>query len=784
MRFGKSGAAAVLLGLLAGLVPAAPAWPALSGAEIRCSRAIARTGLAFVRSKLKLQQRCRNAALANGSCTTPAATALAKVDRALQNALARRCGIAVSNLAALGFPGPCADDDVGNGFTRDDLESCIRTSHDAAVNVMVALQYDPTVTGPLGKSTLACQQEIGKQSAGLVACVLRSVQRCRAGVSKGKLPGVPAHLCASEDPKTAVTIAQCRAKLEDGLRSHCSEADVAGLHVCGPDQTTIDDAASCLIEQHTLLTDGPAIDVPADLIDYEYAARGGLCGDGVVNSLDEECDGADDAACPGACGAPSVPDGYFACLCKDKPRLRIVEHAEADTDNGWTGSSADTGVVEGGGYLVDLYDCDGSGLCTVGPSCSLAPHSPCAVAATAPSGTTSDSVCAALGQGGCRKARTAVGPHCFQDIQKKCDLTMPSDPVCDTPGDFCAVTAASPPNPVASGGVTVCNLTVFSEDVVGTANVLTGDSTMKARQQARTYPNLIGSANKPCPICGGFCGVSRERCQVNADCAPGKGPCVTAAVCSNGPNAGKTCRPHVPFGSVVTFFGTTSVDCPPDPTSQITSGGGLDLDVTYRTTGVATMTPTVVCLNVGFTENACLGGASEGHPCTLTSECPGGTCAPQCFCTGQLRPNACAAACVGGVNDAADCVADSECPGGFCHAADCRVDPSDRGSVQEGVCTKGPTDGKCSVTNYRACVADDDCRGTSCPFCEPGESCVFTKRACFVNSGIVRQGAPHEPEGTSVGIYCIAGNNPAVNAVAGFPGPAAFTQPELAISVP
>jgi hypothetical protein len=53
-----------------------------------------------------------------------------------------------------------------------------------------------------------------------------------------------------------------------------------------------------------------------------------------------------------------------------------------------------------------------------------------------------------------------------------------------------------------------------------------------------------------------------------------------------------------------------------------------------------------------------------------------------------------------------------------------------------------------------------------------------------VNSGIIRQGTPRTPEGVSVGVYCITGDNGAVNSVAGFPGPAAFTQPELQMVVP
>jgi hypothetical protein len=88
------------------------------------------------------------------------------------------------------------------------------------------------------------------------------------------------------------------------------------------------------------------------------------------------------------------------------------------------------------------------------------------------------------------------------------------------------------------------------------------------------------------------------------------------------------------------------------------------------------------------------------------------------------------------------------------------------------------------VTTYRSCTGNSDCSQAVCPYCEPGETCVTHKRACFVPSGIVRQGAPRTPEGASASVYCIPGNNPSVNGVAGFPGPAAFTQPELLLTVP
>ncbi len=757
---------------------------ALTTAEMKCSVAIGKAGLTRVRGRLKLEQRCRKAELASpGSCPAVDPGALAKLDAGL-GTLTKACAIGAPSLKRLGFPGPCTDATAGNGFTIGDLVACIASSHDAIVASMLDLQYDASLTGPLSKSELACQSEIAKQSAGLVACALKSVQKCRAAIMKGKLPGLPPHLCATDHAKTAAAIAKCKSKLTDAVAKRCTDAQIASLAVCEPDQVALSAAQQCMVDAHLLLTDGPAIDVPPDLIDYEYAVRGGLCGDGVVNNVAEECDGDDDTACPGACGAALEPDGYFACLCTTTPRIRVVEHAEADTDNGWTGLSADATVAEGGGYLADLYDCDGSGFCRLGPSCSLAPHSPCHVLHDAPSGTTGNSICAGLGQGTCRKGPTATGPHCAQDVQKKCDIDDPDDPVCDAPGDSCVVTLGAPPDGAFSGGVTVCNVTTLSEDVVGTVNVLTGESVVRAPQLSRTFGRTVGSANKPCPVCGGFCAVDKERCAVDADCDLNAGPCVTSLVCSDGPNEGKLCRTPPPFGSTSPQFGTTSIDCPPTQEAEITSDAGLALYVTERSTGTVSMAPTEPCTAPGYTGNACRGGGSEGRPCTTASECPGGSCDPQCFCPGQLRPNACFAACVGGTSDAVECIADSDCPGGFCHSADCRLDPSDPGSVQEGICTAGPADSHCSITSYRPCVSASDCAPPSCPYCEAGESCLTRNRACFLNTGIVRQGMPRTPEGVSVGIYCIMGDNNAVNSVAGFPGPAAFTQPELQRTVP
>ena len=781
MTIGTLRTSVLVAGMLALVATASPA-QVLDKSFVKCFQSVTKGGLGLVKTELKLYEKCHDANLKDGSCTAPDPGAITKAEGKLTTTIQKGCPFTPLILGAqgLGFPGPCTDPNPGDGFTVADLALCMQTSHENIVSEMLALEYDSSLTGPLAPTDLKCQEEVGKLSGAFATCVLKTVQKCRIGVMSGKV-SVPATLCATADPKTKAGITKCQGKLVAGLAGKCTDTQIANLKVCTPDQTSDTAASTCLDDAHTLLVDGPRIDVPPDLIDFEFA-RPGVCGDNVVNNLDEECDGTDDSACPGQCGTAFEPNGDFACLCKTKPRMWVYEHADADTDNGWVGTSSDGHVVEGGGYLVDLYDCDNTGLCIAGPNCSLAPHSPCGVADGATAGTTGDSICAGLGQGTCRKERTAAGPHCHLDIQKKCNLPGEANqPVCTGDGDFCETTFHGAPVAQSAGGVAVCNISTFSEDVVGTVNINDGTGSVKARQRAVTYFGM--TQDKPCPVCGGFCQQSRGRCAVDADCN-GLGPCILDDICSDGANQDQPCRSTAPFAGAIPLFGTTSVDCPPAGGS-ITSAKGLDINANPRTTGTVTLTPSFPCSGAGFTGNACVGGSSEGRPCTTGTECPGGACKGQCFCAGELLPNACNAACVGGGNDAAPCGVDSECPGGFCHAGDCRADPTDMTSNQEGHCTGGPVDGACSITSSHSCNQDADCQpGPNCVFCQSGETCVHTKRACFVNSGIIRIGSPRLPEGHSAAVYCVPGDATAINTSAGFPGPGALIQHETVTVVP
>ncbi len=731
------------------------------------------------------------------------------------------------------------------------LATCPDQGPGTSCSSVQKLEYDPDITGPLDAisgTAPNCQKALATASSKYLLSVLKSLQKCRndlldcdldlqSGDLTCKLAGFQASQCAtalgpdliadkcsggtnsggecvvaSECPgggtcvakvkfanqKTIDALAKAKSKAEATITAKCPDADVVALQACEPDPVlpaTGAGAATCETTAHLRFADNPDPTALYDFLDYEYATRG-RCGDNRLNQGNEECDGTDDDACPGLCGSAT---GYFACLCQDIPRTRVIEHSNADLDNGWSGQSHDSGIVEGGGYVTDLWDCDGPGgpdtLCNVGPSCSLAPHSRCnpppCTSTSCPAGpSNANTICSGLGQGTCRKSGGgATGPHCEIDTFKRCE----TDAHCTTLGDRCLHVNHGSPLPLSSGGVSVCVLNIFSEDVVGTTDLATGAGSVRLRQISLTH--LGPDPQQPCPVCGGFCSGAggatgpgvRNLCNNDGDCSGGA-TCITDPVCSWGPKVDLPCRPNPPFGGGTAFFGNPSVDCPPAGGANI-SGNGLDILFNEAsTTAASPLTANVHCGLTGFQNKVCAGGSSNHRPCTVASECPGGSCNEQCFCSpddASQRPNACEAACLGGTDDGQPCIDNSECAlPGFCHNADCRLNGSDTDSTQEGICTVGPVDGTCSIHSFKTCGSDAGCQDPLCPFCDLGETCVFNNRQCFVNPTITRGGAAGVPNRISAATFCIAKTSaPSVNSVAGLPGPGAITQPATTTEV-
>ncbi len=559
-----------------------------------------------------------------------------------------------------------------------------------------------------------CQKEIVKSAAKYANARLKAVQKCRNDINKGKIFGVPPRLCATNNQKAVDAIAKADSKARAKIAQKCtSAAIIANLDVCDPPANTLLDLQDCVIETHGDAVDNLDNAEPADAADFEYATAP-TCGDNILNgnsplNFIEECDGTEDAACPGLCGAPS---GDFGCLCTNKQRERIIEHSNADLDNGWTGISHDSGIVEGGGYVADLYNCDNIGDfdCIVGPSCTGGTNAPC----------TNDASCGIFGP--CRKEQTAVGPHCNLNAQVVCV----NDGQCpDTPGlndNFCVRTPHGAPLPLSSGGVSVCVENVFTEDVVGTVNLATGSGAIRLRQNSST--RLGPTPPKPCPICGGFCGDppggTRKKCTTNADCTGV--PCVTDFICDSGERTDQECRPDPPFGGGTPLFGNPSNDC---PATHLALLGTIDILFNPATTGTASLLPQYQCDNfAGGGTPRCFGGGNDGNTCSPvslnSSACPGGAC---------IR-----AQCLNGANDGTACTVNSECPGGFC---------GPQPYAHMACLVTDPVNDPPTATTGKPCQVNGDC--------DPTETC---KHQCFcpTQSAAGGNGVTEKPNDCDVGV--------------------------------
>ena len=175
-------------------------------------------------------------------------------------------------------------------------------------------------------------------------------------------------------------------------------------------------------------------------------------------------------------------------------------------------------------------------------------------------------------------------------------------------------------------------------------------------------------------------------------------------------------------GGISPNFGQTSNDCKPSGSSI----GELAIDITPLTTGTVSQTATTQCASSRFGANCC--------------------------CPGQDRPNAC-------------------------------TDPAPEGTCPDsGICDT-PVDGFCSNQNFVVC---DLGSGTSqCDDFIPGSGqCQLFERPCF-NDTITRTGQCGTQNGTLVGFFCVPSTRaPAINTVAGLPGPGVVSLPVSSVRRP
>ncbi len=478
-----------------------------------------------------------------------------------------------------------------------------------------------------------------------------------------------------------------------------------------------------------------------------------FCGDGIVNGT-EQCD----FNAPDSC-ANVAPNGAgngleacsLSCTCACPTKLTFSGDA-ADPlsllDTGWTGISHRAPVISNGDVTVNV-------------NC---------VATQRPCGT-----CTLSGPAPNDLAGQLNDHRCSNDTSIKCTSNTP----CVAGGGTCEYYFGSP-LPLAAGGVTTCVVNQFFGPISGTANVESGGANTIVTLRSQVFNGL--AIDNPCPRCVG-------------DTTDNDG--VNDGTCDGGPRQGLGCDGggNIPGRA---DFGTTSLDCPPSTNAMIAT---LPIDLSSKT---APVTKTLTASNANCTGSAgdkCLCdtcNTANAEPCSTNADCPtsGGAAG---ICGGRR--------CLSGANNGAPCTTGTQCPGGACARTGEPTKPSsctddttiddrviecaDADGDGEGQCTIGPTDQNCSAASghgQRGCSSDADCGGA------PG-SCLSIARRCFLTGG-----GTFQPSGkndgsdtlTAVGVadvpmndtshptlgavFCVGPTSaPAVNNVAGLPGPGRVT---------
>jgi len=706
----------------------------------------------------------------------------------LAGGFAESCSAGAANrpfdIRTIGFPGPHCEAIVG-GPMRDpaDIGECSRgVSENVAGTLIDALYGSVTNSTGVSSEAAACLSAASKATQKLAITTAKMVGKCRASINKGKTTGDPKN-CATRDAKAAAKIAVAEASLRDTVEATCSAGALAELDLCGMGIGAVDSVAvaqECLVVLGREIADTGDVPVerlfsPVSIVEAAYPPRP-VCGDGMINQLPqpflllgEECDGDDDAACPGAC---LPPGDLFECTCGDRPRVRAFADATlTDSDAGWTGNSHNQGNADQSGFIVDLTNCDCDGF--TGADCTGSSSDPVCdvIGFTLPFcswDTTHTIRCDDVGNHDnkdrdsdckiCDSFSVNAGASCADgtDCQAQCyDGAGAATGPCTKQGDCgagetcrgrcdetqtCIVTNAGGPFPVAAAGAAVCNVQKFRTGITGTRNLVTGENEMTFQMYSITH--LGERTSRPCPVCGGFCvggpqdleicegrcETSGDPCRFDSECpgvdekcsdqspdCPG-GFCQLELICGTEPGSneavnGVPCR--IEFESP--YFGTPSSDCPPSAGRNI---GGEGFLVKHQPTGSEpkVLPFAVPCTATGFELFDCPCPSDGGQPTKPNA------CTPACDAVGPDFGVGCAdgnsggqgTRCTGGTNNGKLCDENSDCPGGSCsnNPQHCTGDPS----FERFTCT---TNADCGSG-----VCGDACPGGRCvPLCvpEPGD---------------------------------------------------------------
>jgi hypothetical protein len=764
---------------------------------VKCQVEIVKRSAKFVRAKAKYLQKCEDKVLKGqlaGPCPdAKSAAKIAKGESQLRAAIDKQCGGSDRScgtggdddaLAAIGWDmGNCPSLEsfpCTNAITNcDGVSDCLVCVDHAAVDQAIDLYYD-AFAPPSNGTVLKCQRTIGKESTKFVDKKTNALRKCEDQVLKGKIIG------PCPDAKATMKISMAEAKLADKICKACGGGDgecgngndlsVATIGFasscpnvanCGGPIATLADIVACVTCVSGFKTDcldalavpglaaypaacnstptptvtatpppgATATRTPTPTLTPTVTPTPNTCGDSIQDP-GEECDGTDDAACPGEC--------QVDCTCPPDCMLPVplpeivsfVVRPGTDLDTGWTGISHDVaGIDDAATTAGRLSNCDTDpesptcGQCDLdGPVSFPGAAKNCVCFDVASPDASSLTACDPEGVGECTGAETC---ECF----------------------FGA------PLPISAGAVPVCVVNRYVGPVTGTANVAdagphAGEGEVQVSLASSVHTGI--AVERPCPTC-------------ESDSTPRDG--AKNGTCEGGVRDGQPCDETASN----VFFGTLSLDCLPESARNV---GNLSINFDPATTGTTTMDLGPTCSAAGFGSQQCFCDTcttAAAEPCNTSADCPGGaTC-------GGLR-------CLGGANFGSPCAVPSDCPGGFCSQPGqptapnqcqntvCSPAPSD--GPNEGQCSTGPFDGLCSTETFRGCQSNADCSPTgNCPGCAPGQVCQFQARECFLST-IVRTGDPDPQIPVIAATFCIPPTtSSSVNQVSGLPGPGALNLP-------
>ncbi|RMD84108.1 MAG: hypothetical protein D6815_04910, partial [Candidatus Dadabacteria bacterium] len=686
----------------------------------------------------------------------------------------------IFDMAHIGFPGPYCEAAIGGPLTEPaHLGQCVAEVAEDAASSLIDLVYGGiTGSSSISPEAAKCLAGISKMAAKLADTTAKMVAKCHNSILLGKTLGDPTR-CAIEDPKAAAKIA----KMEDKLRAaiaKCTDAQIAELDLCGGGISTVAEAQACLVQGAREVGDSPEVPVlrsyvQTSVIDATYPPAP-VCGDNRVNQvaggprpLGEECDGTDDAACPGQC---LPPGDLFECTCGNIPRIRFFSSLPiSDADAGWTGGSHEQSMPDKSSHVVELSGCDCDqmdGAHCVGnssdPVCDLFGRTAPFCSWDVPGGgVTCDDrgnhdglhedddcyVCDAFSANAgdfCRNSTdcqslcydAAGNPGAACASQSDCPAGQVCRGRCDKT-QTCVLIANGAPLPVSSNGAAVCSTQIFLTDITGTRNLQTSEHELYYVLSAKQY--LGEDQLRPCPVCGGFCqGGERNlqicqgrcsetgtACRFDTDCPEGEfcssetpecphGFCELRSICGADPENPVYGRPCT-IEYTHPLFGTMSNDCVPDARNNITGNKGFIVPYQPGGTSLKTLAFSVPCTEPGWELYDCpcppqqpgqqAGAPTQPNLCAMACNA-GPNYGKGCALADHVSDRGEGTRCAGGANDGKICDEDADCPGGSCsdNPTQCEGDPNYDGLP----CT---TNADCGLGQ---CV--DACPGGRCvPLC-------------------------------------------------------------------